>query len=501
MKIQQAMKQVRETASMLRYYECVDSVMDWDYWNHLPAEARTYAGRVSRFLQGRAQAELLQPQTARLVDWCRDLDPSLLDDDYQRGAVRFLVKSYDDAAKIPSELKEELSDFSRASQAQWLECRKASDWNAFKPNVQKMFSLKAKIAERIDPTRAPYDVLIGETDAGMDSADVGRLFAQLKEGILDVLASRKGCEPVSGSLSAIQPPNEIRKKLTKIAAEATGFDFSKACICERQHPVCNVSGPRDVRLSLNFRLPLFGTVSTLHECGHGMYGYSSNDCAIEWGLWGGVWGGLNESQARFNENMIGKSREFWQYLYPIYCHEIKELQSVDPELFYLWLTAVSPGVNRLSADELTYNLHIIIRFELECDFFAGRLNIDDFEEAWNSKYKECLGVQPANASEGILQDVHWASGHVGYFQSYALGDMYAAQIRSALLTEVPDAFSALSQGDVSKIHHWLEQHIWQYGATYTPGELIVKATGQPLRADCLIDYLKSKYGSPSAFRK
>ena len=155
----------------------------------------------------------------------------------------------------------------------------------------------------------------------------------------------------------------------------------------------------------------------------------------------------------------------------------------------------------MSADELTYNLHIIIRFELERDFFAGRLNINDFEEAWNSKYKEYLGVQPDNACEGILQDVHWASGHVGYFQSYALGDMYAAQIRSALLTEVPDAFSALSQGDVSKIHHWLVQHIWQYGATYTPGELIVKATGQPLRADCLIDYLKSKYGSPSAFRK
>ena len=262
--------------------------------------------------------------------------------------------------------------------------------------------------------------------------------------------------------------------------------------------MCTVCGPRDVRLSLNDELGFFGTISTLHECGHGMYGYSSSDSAVEWGLWGGVWGGLNEGQARFNENMIGKSRAFWQHLYPLYQQEIPELRAFSLDDFYSSLIAVSPGASRLAADELTYNLHIIIRFELERDFFAGRLGIDDFEQAWNGKYEEYLGVRPQNAREGILQDVHWASGHVGYFQSYALGDMYAAQIRAALLADIPDAFSALAQGDSSKIHNWLVQRLWQYGTAYTPGELIVKATGRPLAADCLVAYLKEKYLQPLA---
>lgn len=195
----------------------------------------------------------------------------------------------------------------------------------------------------------------------------------------------------------------------------------------------------------------------------------------------------------FNENIIGKSREFWMQLYPEYCREIPALSKFTFDEFYTSLIHPQPSTCRMVADELTYTLHIIIRFELERDVFAGKLTVNELEDAWNDKYQRYLGVCPSSPREGILQDIHWASGHVGYFQSYALGDMYAAQIKAKLMQAVPDAFSRLANGDGSTINKWLQQNVWQYGMTYTPEELIVKATGAPLSAQHLIDHLTDRY--------
>lgn len=493
MNTQNALQQVKDIVNRLRYYEYIDCVLDWDYWTSLPVGSKDYAGRVGAYFQSSAVRDLLSKENKALAAYCRDLDLCTLDD-YQRGAVRFFLKSYDDATKVSPQLKEELAEFSRCSQVLWSECQKKADWVGFCANVQKMFDLKTRVAEAINPLRAPYDVLIGETDAGMDSEIVGCLFSALRDKLIDLLAqARRAASPSAVSLAAITAPMDVRKKLIYMAAERTGFDFGKAAIRQGQHPLCLVVGPKDVRLTLNYDLPLFGTTNTLHECGHGMYGYSSSEQAAAWGLWGAVWGGFNESQARFNENIIGKSREFWIQLYPEYCREIPALSKFTFDEFYTSLIHPQPSTCRMIADELTYTLHIIIRFELERDVFAGKLTVNELEDAWNDKYQRYLGVCPSNPREGILQDIHWASGHVGYFQSYALGDMYAAQIKAKLMQAVPDAFSRLANGDGSAINKWLQQNVWQYGMTYTPEELIVKATGAPLSAQHLIDHLTDRY--------
>ena len=238
---------------------------------------------------------------------------------------------------------------------------------------------------------------------------------------------------------------------------------------------------------------LFRSFSALHECGHGVYEYSGNEKVVEYSLFGGISGTMHESQSRFYENLVGKSYEFWQCFYPYLQGEVNELQNIDLNTFYSALNKVKPSLKRMDADELTYSLHPIIRYEMEKEYFSGNLKIDDFYEVWNEEYKEYLGLEPQNAREGILQDVHWASGHIGYFQSYALGNIYGGQFRHKLLEDVPNVYKEISLGNFDLLNKWMYENIHQYGNLYTPNDLIFKATGEEINSKYYIDYLYKKY--------
>ena len=231
----------------------------------------------------------------------------------------------------------------------------------------------------------------------------------------------------------------------------------------------------------------------LHEGGHARYGYSSNDRAVECGLWGGLSGAMHEGQARFYENIIGKSPEFWRLAYPVAVKHFPYLKDVPMEKFYMAQMKVQPSLHRITADELTYSLHPIIRFEMEKDCFDGKTSTDDFEEIWREKYKETFGLVPKDAREGVLQDIHWASGHIGYFQSYTLGNLYGGQMLHAMKKVLPNFDELVEKGEFAPINQWLYDNVHQFGRAMTPTEVLLHATGEELTETYFLDYLRDKY--------
>jgi carboxypeptidase Taq len=283
------------------------------------------------------------------------------------------------------------------------------------------------------------------------------------------------------------------KKVCSTIAEKSFFDKNKATYSEVIHPECIGVGPEDIRITTYFNDLIPSIFSMLHECGHGVYSYSSNEKVVDYGIWGGIHGAMHESQSRFYENLIGKSKEFWQYFYPLLQDEIKEFQNIDLDTFYNGINKVNISAKRLEADELTYSLHPIIRFEIEKEYFEGKLKTDDFYEAWNAKYKEYLGIEPQNDREGILQDIHWAAGLIGYFQSYTLGNIYGGQLRNKMLQDIPDLYQQIANGNFVALNKWNYEKIHQYGKLYSPNELIMKVTGEEIQSKYFVEYLNKKF--------
>jgi carboxypeptidase Taq len=281
----------------------------------------------------------------------------------------------------------------------------------------------------------------------------------------------------------------------KSLAREVGYQDSMGSYNDKvPHAFSSTIGPRDARISTSKhgRPTLMTTI--LHESGHAMYGYSSRDEVVEAGLFGGISGGFHEGQARFIENFIGRSRGFIRHIYPRFLETFPAFSDISEEDYYRGLNKVASTYKRTEADEVTYNLHIIIRFELERDYFAGKITMDQMRDAWNDKYEEYLGIRPRNDTEGILQDMHWTGSWIGYFQSYALGNIYDGMIYRAICRDIPNFSQLVEQGQFSPITGWLKEHIWQYGKSTTTMDLLGKFSDSGLDAQPLLDYLDDKFG-------
>ena len=488
------LEKARNIMKQQRYYESLDNVIYCDREFQLPKGGWDYMDEMQGFFQKQCEQQLLSKETKEILEYFKAHGTDELENDYQKGCIRSLQKKYERATKIPAELLTERDQFCARAQAAWKEAHEKADFSIFAPWLEKQFALQKRIAAAWNPDQSAYDSLLQQWDEGISTAFVtekieavkGELIALCKKVIekyKDVDRSRLD-EPVD---------REINKRLADKAVDLIGFDRNRGTIQEVLHPVCVCLGPRDSRPTTNYNTPWMAVISLTHECGHGIYNYSSNEEAVSYGLWGVIEGMMHESQSRFYENMICRTKAFWKNLYPTVQKEIPKFADVPFDDFAAML--FKPGFTkmRIRADELTYNLHIIIRFEMERDYFEGKLAIEDFPKVWKEKYQQYLGVTPENDREGILQDVHWASGHVGYFQSYFLGDLYAAQVRHKLMQEIPDLYERIENGDVKCVHTWMIEHIYQYGQTYTPEELLLKVTGEALNPRYYIEYLKEKY--------
>ncbi|MBQ3102837.1 MAG: carboxypeptidase M32, partial [Oscillospiraceae bacterium] len=486
--------EAKELMATLRYLGSAQGVLYCDFWSSLPVKGRPYMQKVNDLLATKENELITSKEMQRLAEYFRELDESAVENDYDRGLMRSVIRTYDHATKVPLDLQLEMSAFSSEASIFWQEAMKNADFKSFKPYLARAFEYGRRQAEAIDPNRNPFDVLVGEADRGLCVEEAEKLFTELRTGIVDILG-KVGAQQaaIDTSFLNVDCDKPTKMALARKAVQIMGFDEEIGTFGERIHPVCSGIGPRDCRPTSNYDIVWEGITGLMHECGHGMYDTGANETAIEYSLWGGIGGGMHESQSRFCENLIGKSPEFWEYFYPSVQQAIPSLQKVPLEVFYPAITKATPSLKRMEADELTYNLHTIIRFEMEKEYYYGKTKTDDFEEIWNDKYEKYLGIRPQNAREGVLQDGHWASICIGYFQTYTLGNLYCGQFRHKMLQDRPDAFTHLKNGDASHITGWLRENVHQYGCTYDPQEMLIKATGEPLNAQYFINYLREKY--------
>lgn len=376
--------------------------------------------------------------------------------------------------------------------------RKANDFAAFQPLLTKMVDLKRQEAAALGFTATPYDPLLDDYEPGETTANVSRVLAELRNALVPLVQaiSESKLRPDTTILSRTYP-TASQETFGKFAAAKIGFDFQAGRLDVTDHPFCSGLGPGDVRLTTRYDEHAFsdGFFSILHEAGHGIYdqGLPREFFGLPTGEYVSL--GIHESQSRMWENQVGRSRAFWQYFFPHAQAAFPDaLRSVAIGEFYAAVNNSLPSLIRVEADEVTYNLHILIRFELEKSLLEDELQVDDLPCAWQEKYREYLGVVSPTDADGVLQDVHWSAGLFGYFPTYALGNLYAAQFFAQARQELNDLDGQFRRGKFGELREWLRMNIHTHGQRFTPAQLAERITGKPLSCIPLMEHLTTKYG-------
>lgn len=483
------------------YYNSIGGVLGIDQWGGLPDEGVPYRLKVSGFLNDQRRALYFTPEADELYAYYKENPVG--ENDIETAQIRGFLKQRSFMTDVPKELSDEFNRKRVESMTAWKQAREAQDFNIFKPFMKDVFQLRKKIALALRPDDDPFATLVDQTDEGLNIDDISAEFHKLRKGIVEIRRKieESGLE-IDNSFLKNEQDAEKMMNFAKGLAREVGYKDSMGGYNEKViHPFSSTIGPRDARISMNKhgKPTLYTTI--LHESGHAMYGYSSNDAVADAGLFGGISGGFHEGQARFIENFIGRSRAYIRRMYPKMVAEFPAFAEIPEEDFYRGLNKVASTTRRTEADEVTYNLHVIIRFELERDYFAGKLTIDQMRDAWNDKYEEYLGIRPANDTEGILQDMHWTGSWIGYFQSYTLGNIYDGMIYKAILKDLPDFDTLVQSGNFAPIINWLTENIWKYGRSVTAMDLLNKFSPNGLDAQPLLDYLDDKFGKIYGWKK
>ncbi|MFD0711636.1 carboxypeptidase M32 [Paenibacillus sp. GCM10027626] len=486
----------RERIGQIKNYEEALGVLYWDLRTGAPRK-----GMDSRSAAiGTLSARLFELQTApEMGEWLSELEETgafgQLDEINQR-LVTETRKEYDRSVKIPPKLNQEYVVLTSQAESLWEEVKETGDYAAFQPYLDKIITYTNQFIDLWGAGATRYDTLLDMYEPGMTTAELDQVFGGLREKLVP-LVSAVAASPHQPERSFLGQSfdKETQKKFSLFILEQLGFDFKAGRLDESVHPFATGLSTGDVRITTRYldrdvTSALFGTI---HECGHAMYEQNIMKELNGTTLSTGTSMGIHESQSRFWENVIGRSKPFWnryygdlQKLFP------KQLQ-VPVDDFYRAINVVEPSLTRVEADELTYNLHIIIRYELEKLIFNEGVKAAELPALWNEKYREYLGVEPRHDGEGVLQDVHWSGGAFGYFPSYSLGNMYAAQMTDTMERELPQMWDLVERGELHPIKEWLTERIYRYGKLRSPSELIRAITGKPLDPGYLVAYLEKKY--------
>ena len=417
-------------------------------------------------------------------------------DDVLKGEYRIAKKAYEDGTKIPAELVREMSELHEAAAAIWGQARGENDFDKFAPYLKRLIALQKKVIEYRRKDEAPYDLLLDDYETGMSMEVYDAFFDKLKKAVVPLLKKiKESNKKMDRSFVHAHVDLDSQKAISKFISEKMGYNLDRGHITESTHPFCNGSNKFDVRITTRYLEDDFlsSFYSVMHECGHAIYEQNVADEIAQTVLGGGASMGIHESQSRFYENYFGRSLAFWEAIHDELLKHLPEgLQSITPHQFYEAVNEVKPSLIRVESDELTYNLHIIIRYEIERMLFTEDVDIHDLPSIWNQKYEEYLGITPPTNAEGVLQDIHWSFGSFGYFPTYALGSAYSAQIAAHMEKDL-DVEGLIKAQDFDAIKGWLGEKIHQYGEIYTPNQLMEKSFGEKFNADYYVNYLTEKY--------
>jgi carboxypeptidase Taq len=483
----------REVATL----NSTQSLLGWDERTKLPPAGGDYRAEQMSFLAGLIHQKQIAPEVG---EWLAELADSELaaDPHGDTGAdIVNLKRDYDRKTKLPQALVEELARLAVLGQQLWVEARKANDFGRFRPLLERTIELKRQEAAAIGYETEPYDALLDEYEPGAKTVDVARALMGLREQLVPLVAAI-AASPRRPNMEALRGwyPIVLQEQFGRRCAAAIGFEFDKGRLDTTNHPFCSGLGPCDVRLTTRYDenfLPgsLF---STLHEAGHGIYDQGLRPDRYGLPTGEAVSLGIHESQSRMWENLVGRSRAFWEFFYPLAQQTFGEtLGDVSQDDFYFAINDVRPSLIRTESDEVTYNLHILIRFELELALINDELKVADLPTAWHAKYREYLGIQSPTDADGVLQDVHWSSGAFGYFPTYSLGNLYAAQFFEQAGQDLGDLDTMFRRGEFQPLREWLRTNIHSHGRRYTAAELGRRVTGGPLSHDALMRHLRGKF--------
>jgi carboxypeptidase Taq len=474
------------------------AVLEWDQLTMMPpggAEDRSYQYAT---LHKIAHEMLTTDEVGHLLE---DLGAVYRDapaDDDDAALVRVATRQYRRQTQIPAALVGELSQATSLGQEIWAQARRDNDFQAFLPQLEKIFDLKRRVAACFPEAETPYDALLDEYEPGMRASQVRAMFAELKQHLLPLVQAIAAKPPVDDSILHVYYDERTQIDVSLQILQLFGYDLKFGRQDKSVHPFETSFGLHDVRLttrvdSHNLTMCLMGS---MHECGHALYDLGYPDKYARSPLGHSASLGIHESQSRLWENLVGRSRGFWEYFYPQLWkkHFPLQLGGVGLEDFYRAINAVRPTYIRVEADEVTYNLHTLLRFELEVDLLEGRLEARHAPQAWNEKYKEYLGLDVPEDRVGVLQDTHWAGGLIGYFPTYTIGNLASAQFFAKALADAPAIPEDIRRGHFDTLLGWLRQNVHRHGRKYLPADLIKVATGEPLSARPYLAYLSQKYG-------
>lgn len=486
----------------------IASTLSWDQETYMPHKAIEERAEQLAFLEGLAHDKLVNPEIGELLlalgsSLENPLGQESLSPE-EKAYLRALRRAYDQATKLPVDLVTERARCTALAQSAWVDAKTRNDFSAFAPHLEKLLDLSRRGAAYLDPSKPAYDVLLDLYEPGSTEAGIASVFGALR-GDLVALLGKIGSRPqIDDACLHTNCPAARQAEISEWIMDLLGYDKGRGRLDITAHPFTTTLGADDIRITTRYLedyLPS-SVFSTIHESGHALYelGISPSPAFIRTKLADAASMAIHESQSRLWENMIGRSAAFWK---PNYA-KLQELaggafSALPLDGFIKAINRVETSLIRTEADEVTYSLHVILRFEIESDLISGRLAVKDLPAAWNAKMKELLGVVPPNDSKGCLQDVHWSLGYFGYFPSYALGNLYAAQLWDRMKETLPNVEESVERGDVTGVREWLREKIHRHGSTWLPGELIERATGSPLDPRYFVAYLNEKYSKIYGF--
>ena len=478
--------QLKQRLGELADLQHAEAVADWDSRVSMPpegAEARAnVVARLTRIIHDRFV-------TDEVGDLLAELDG--IDDETDAALVRLTRREYERARRVPGELAAEIAHAAGVGVAAWDKAKAASDFESFAPHLERQLELKHRYIECFPEIETAYDVLLDDYEEGMTTAEVQRVFDRLKEVLIPLIDAR-----ADGGIALEGPfPVERQQEAGRRVLEAFGWDPTRWRVDETPHPFASKPGRGDIRLTTHTDAgDLSSLFSTMHEFGHGVYEFDVDERLERTPLDRGTSSAIHESQSRTWENLIGRSRGFWRWFYPQLQPLFPEaLGSIDEETFVRAVSAIRPGLIRGDADEATYGLHIILRFELEQELLAGKVSIRELPEAWNARMKDYLGVDVPDDAHGVLQDMHWSTGMFGYFPTYQLGNIISVQIWEVARSELGDLEEQFARGEFAPLREWLREHIYRHGSIYPPRELLRRVTGSDLDPEPYLNYLQTKF--------
>ncbi len=496
-----ALKRLEKKDRELMLLEHISALLQWDYETKMPPKGLSERSQQIVLLDSLIHKKLADPELGKILDdlgagesspgGSADLDP------VQQGMVRSYFRENRKSRLLPSSWVEEFSEVTSQAHPAWVQARKEGRFSDFRPWLEKIVRLCREKTELFGYQDHPYDPLLDEYEPGMTTAAVDRVFSQL----------RRELPPLAGEIIEAGRPDDSflfqdyeKEKLEAFGTEILqdmGYDFQRGRMDESVHPFTTAVGQHDVRLTTRYTEPSAADAlfSIIHEGGHGLYEQEARaGDAAGTRNGSGASQAMHESQARLWENMVGKSRAFWEHYYPRFQDLFpRQTAAVSLDEFLRGITKVAPSCIRVNADEVTYSLHVVLRFTLEKALITGDLVPADLPGAWNEQMELLVGITPPNDAQGVLQDMHWAAGMIGYFPTYALGNLYSAQLYECALADIPGMDASFRRGNFSLLRGWFNAQVYRHGASRQAPEILETASGKPLDASCFIRYLRQKY--------